>query len=69
MKVSLRALRVNRNMTQDDAAQALGVTKKTIQNWESYATFPTGRQLLEICKVYSCGLNDIFLPEALAKSE
>lgn len=69
MKVSLKALRVNREMSQEDAAKAIGVTKRTIQNWESYTTFPTGRQLIDICRIYGCGLNDIFLPEMLAKSE
>lgn len=69
MKITLKALRVNSNLTQDDAAKKLGVTTRTIQNWENYDTFPTGRQLIEICSVYKCGLDDIFLPEALAKSE
>ncbi len=69
MKISLKALRVNAKLTQEEAAKSLNVTAKTIQNWESYETFPTGRQLISICSVYRCGLDDIFLPEILAKSE
>lgn len=69
MKITLKALRVNKDLTQEEAAKALNVTSKTIQNWESYVTFPTGKQLVEICRIYECGLDDIFLPEALAKSE
>ena len=69
MKISLKALRVNKEMTQEEAAKALNITAKTLQNWESYTTFPTGRQLIEICSVYGCGLDDIFLPGMLAKSE
>jgi len=69
MKITLKALRVNRDLTQDEAAKILNVTAKTIQNWESYTTFPTGKQLIEICTAYGCELNDIFLPTALAKSE
>ncbi len=69
MKISLKALRVNKEMTQEEAAKALNVTTRTIQNWESYETFPTGFQLIAICSVYGCELNDIFLPEKLAKSE
>ena len=68
MKVSLKALRVNADMTQDDAAEAIGVTKKTIQNWETYATSPTAIQLLRLCLVYHCDLGDIFLPDKLAES-
>ena len=69
MKISLKALRVNKDMSQNQAAEALGVTTKTIQNWESYKTFPTAQQLIKICNIYECGLNDIFLPAMLAKSE
>lgn len=69
MKISLKALRVNKEMSQDEAAAALKVTKRTIQNWESYTTFPTAQQLLNICTTYGCELGDIFLPSKLAKSE
>ena len=37
-KITLKAARVNVNMTQDDAAKALGKTKQTIVNWESGRT-------------------------------
>ena len=68
MKVTLKALRVNADMTQDEAANAMNVTKKTIQNWETYATSPTAAQLLRLCSIYHCGLGDIFLPEKLTES-
>lgn len=69
MKVSLKALRVNAGLNQTEAGQALKVTKKTIQNWEAYATYPTANQLMAICRVYGCTLNDIFLPDESAESE
>lgn len=36
MKVSLKAARVNANLTQIEAAKKLNVTKDTIANWENY---------------------------------
>ena len=66
MKVTLKALRVNANLSQEDAARQLGVTKRTIQNWEGNITSPSANQLLQICNVYKCSLNDIFLPDKLA---
>lgn len=68
MKVSLRALRVNADMTQDEAANAIGVSKRTIQNWETYSTSPTATQLLQLCSAYHCNLGDIFLPDKLTLS-
>lgn len=68
MKVSLKALRVNAGLSQKEAAKNIGITAKTIQNWESNETFPTAAQLVKICAIYNCSLNDIFLPDTLAKS-
>lgn len=68
MKVSLKALRVNAGLNQKEAAKQLGITEKTMQNWESSETFPTAQQLMRICTIYNCTLNDIFLPDKLAKS-
>lgn len=69
MKIKLKALRVNKEMSQADAAVALGISLKTLQNWESYTTFPNAIQLMKICETYECGLDNIFLPDKLAKSE
>ena len=68
-KVRLKALRVNKEMSQAEAAEALGISLKTLQNWESYTTFPNAVQLVKICETYGCGLDNIFLPDELAKSE
>ncbi len=62
-KISLAAARVNRSMTQQEAAKALHVTKKTIQNWEKGTTFPTVKMLDEICKLYDIPMDNLlFLP-------
>lgn len=68
MKVTLKALRVNAEMTQDEAAYKLNISTKTLQNWENNVTFPTAQQLMKVCSIYGCGIGDIFFPESLAKS-
>ena len=68
MKVSLKALRVNANLNQAIAAERLGITRRTLQNWECGITSPTVYQLNDLCKIYGCTLSDIFLPDKLAKS-
>lgn len=69
MKVTIKALRVNAELSQQEAAEKLHVTTRTLQNWENNTTFPTAAQLMNICDVYGCTLNDISLPRILAKSE
>jgi len=68
LKIKLKALRVNADMTLDIAAEKLNVTVRTLQNWENYTTFPNTLQLVKICDVYGCTFDDIFLPDILAKS-
>ena len=69
MKIKLKALRINKDMSQAQAAEALGITVRTLQNWESYTTSPTAMQLVKLSELYGCSLDNIFLPDELAKSE
>ncbi len=68
MKIKLKALRVNAEMTQKEACEKLGVTQRTLQNWEDYKTSPSGAQLSRLADLYGCTLDDIFLPPPLARS-
>ena len=69
MKIKLKALRINKDMSQAQVAEALGITVRTLQNWESYTTSPTAMQLVKLSELYECGLDNIFLPDELTKSE
>lgn len=63
MRVTMKAARVNANLSQANAAKALNIGLKTLQNWEAGVTFPRADRLKEICNLYGCGLEDIiFLP-------
>lgn len=60
-KVSLKAARVNVDLTQSEAATKLNVCKNTIVNWESGKSAPDVNQLLRICEVYKVPFENIFL--------
>lgn len=66
MKITLKALRVNAGLTQKQAASMIGVTKKTLSNWEQYRTFPDAVRLKRLCKIYGCNIDNVFLPDKLA---
>lgn len=68
MKVSIKALRVNANLNQKEAAKSLGIAPVTLIKWESNKTSPTVEQLVKMCNLYGCTVDDIFLPESLTKS-
>ena len=69
MKVSIKALRVNAELSQQEAADRIGVAPRTLQNWENGVTYPTAVQLVSICSVYNCTMADISLPIVLTKSK
>ena len=69
MKVSIKALRVNAELSQQEAADKIGVAPRTLQNWENGVTYPTAVQLVSICSVYNCTMTDISLPIVLTKSK
>lgn len=51
-KITLKALRVNKNYTQKVAAEKMGVAQKTLSSWENGITYPNQKQIETICKVY-----------------
>lgn len=40
-KITLKAARVNAGLTQEEAAQAINVTGRTLISWENGVTYPT----------------------------
>lgn len=60
LKISLAAARVNANMTQDDVARAMGVSKNTVVAWEKYKTEPTVSQGKKLSELYGLPLDNIY---------
>ena len=59
MAMTLRSLRVNKNLTQVESAEFIGVTPETIGKWEKGITFPNVPQLEKIQQLYDVNYNDI----------
>jgi transcriptional regulator with XRE-family HTH domain len=59
MKLTLKAIRVNKNMTQEEAAKLLGISVDTLGNYERGATFPDVPVIKKIEEVYETNYNDI----------
>lgn len=52
-RVSLEAARVNAGLTQDEAAKKIGVSKKTIVNYEKGYSVPNWNIVMKMAEVYS----------------
>lgn len=62
IQISLKAARVNANMEQEEAAQKIGVTAKTLSNYERGVTAIPGHLLKKASKVYNIPEEFIRLP-------
>lgn len=62
----LASLRKNAGMTQQDAADRLGVSNKTVSKWESGRGYPEIEKILYICNRYQVSIADMFAQEAPA---
>ena len=63
MPITLKAARVNRRLNQKEAAELIGISVKTLQNYESGKCFPNVPIIKNIERVYQIHYADInFLP-------
>ena len=63
MENNIRSLRKAAGLTQEDLAQALGVTRQTIGLIESGNYNPTLKLCVAICQALGKTLNDLFWEE------
>ena len=66
-EISLKAARVNAELTLEDVSRETGVSVPTLSKWENYKTFPTARQLKTLCRLYSQSMDDIIVPDSLTE--
>lgn len=67
-QITLKAARVNANLSQTDAAEKLGVAASTLRNWECGKTYPKQYQIVKICVLYGIHFDNIFFGKELAES-
>ena len=59
MRITLKAARVNKGLTQNEVAIALGVTKKTVSSWENGKSVPNADKIDAICALYGRKYDEI----------
>lgn len=68
MQVSLKAARVNAELTQVEVANALGWSVDTVKNIETGKRDLKVVELAAMCDLYHCRFDDIILPDGTAFS-
>lgn len=60
MKNTIKIHRVTHNMTQEDVAQRLGVSRQTINAIENNKYFPSLELGLKLAEIFSCSVEELF---------
>lgn len=55
----LKTYRNNMELTQDELAEKIGVSQKTISSWEVGRSEPTMKEFKRLCKLFDCTLADL----------
>jgi len=57
---SIRELRIRKNLTQQQLANMVGISKKTISAYETGKAVPSLRVAIKLAKVLDVSLDDLF---------
>lgn len=63
---NLKRLRIAKNMTQEQAAEALGVSTQTVSRWECNTTLPDVTVLPKIAALYCVTIDDLYKETSVA---
>ena len=61
--------RKEKNMTQQELADKLGVTDRAISHWENGRRLPDYSMLKDLCDVLSISINELFSGEKISKED
>lgn len=63
---NLKRLRLAKHLTQEQAAEALGVSTQTVSRWECHTTLPDASILPQIARLYCVTIDDLYRQSSVA---
>ena len=56
---NLKIIRKNKKMSQEELAEKVNVSRQSVSKWETGESYPEMNNILELCKIFNCKLNDL----------
>jgi len=56
---NLKQIRKSKNMSQEELSQKVNVTRQSVSKWENGEAYPEMNNILELCKIFNCKINDL----------
>jgi len=64
---NLQHLPATRNMTQEQLAMMVGVSRQSVTKWEAEKAYPEMDKLLKICQIFDCTLDELVQGDLTAR--
>ena len=56
---NLKEIRKSKNMSQEQLAEKVNVTRQSVSKWENGEAYPEMNNILQLCKIFNCKINDL----------
>lgn len=56
---NLKKLRKIKKLSQEDLAEKMNVSRQSVSKWETGDAYPEMNNILELCKIFHCRINDL----------
>lgn len=56
---NLKLIRKNKKMSQEQLAEKMNVSRQSVSKWENGEAYPEMNNILELCKIFNCKINDL----------
>lgn len=56
---NLKNLRKSKKYSQEELAEKVNVSRQSVSKWETGEAYPEMNNLLELCKIFKCRINDL----------
>ena len=56
---NLQHLRATRNMTQEQLAMLVGVSRQSVTKWEAERAYPEMDKLIKLTQIFDCTLDEL----------
>ena len=56
---NLKNLRKSKKLSQEDLAEKMKVSRQSVSKWETGDAYPEMNNILELCKIFHCHINDL----------
>lgn len=56
---NLKLVRKSKNISQEDLAERLGVSRQSVSKWETGENYPTMQNIMCLCTIFKCKINEL----------